>query len=127
MAKPISDDLRERVCRALAEGISGRQVAQRFKVSAASVSRWRARLRQTGSVCSAAMGGDHRSDRIEAHAEVILAQMHQQPDTTLEEYQALLAARGERFAISSFWRFFDRRKITHKKRLPMPPNSSART
>jgi len=124
MAQPISDDLRERVCEAMAEGLSGRQAAIRFKVSAASVSRWTARRRETGSVSPDAMGGDHRSERIEKYADVILQQMAERADTTLEEYQALLLDCGESFGIGTVWRFFDRRHITLKKRRRTPPNNS---
>jgi transposase len=124
MPKAISDDLRLRACQALSEGQSGREVARRFAISAASISRWRARYRKTGQVSAASPGGDFRSQRIENHAELILARMRAQSDTTLEEYQALLLEAGQRFAISTIWRFFDRRGITHKKRLRMPPNKS---
>jgi transposase len=127
MAKPISDDLRERACQAVVEGVSGREVARRFVVSPSSMSRWQARLRQSGSVSAGAMGGDRRSQRIEAYAELILGRMRAEPDTTLEEYQALLASAGEHFAISSIWRFFARRQITHKKRPRMRRNSSVPT
>jgi transposase len=127
MPKPISDDLRERACQAMAEGLSGREVGRRFAVSAASMSRWRCKQRETGQVTAEPMGGDRRSHRIEAYAELIMARMHAQPDTTLEEYQALLCEAGQQFAISTIWRFFARRHITHKKRLRMPPSKSAPT
>jgi transposase len=125
MPKPISDDLRKRACQALAGGLSGREVARRFAISAASMSRWRSKLRGTGRVTADPMGGDHRSLRIEKYAELILARMQAEPDTTLEEYQALLSEAGQRFAISTIWRFFDRRRITHKKRQRMLQNKSA--
>ncbi len=48
MAKPLSMDLRERVLATIAGGVSGRQAADRFGVSAASVSRWRMREREQG-------------------------------------------------------------------------------
>jgi transposase len=48
MAKPLSMDLRERVLACIGEGVSGRQAAERFGVSAASVSRWRTRERDQG-------------------------------------------------------------------------------
>ncbi len=127
MPRPISDDLRERACQALAEGLSGREVARRFSVSAASMSRWRSKLGKIGSVSAASMGGDRRSQRIEGYAELILARMHAQPDTTLEEYQAMLCEAGQRFALSTIWRFFKRRRVTHKKRLHMPPSRSVPT
>ena len=40
MGKPISVDLRQRVCQAVLEGLSCRQAATRFKISASSAIRW---------------------------------------------------------------------------------------
>ena len=41
----------------------------------------------------------------------------QQPDVTLAELQArLVEEHGARFGIGTLWRFFDRRRITFKKR-----------
>jgi transposase len=40
MARAISVDLRQRVCAAIAEGLSRHQAAARFKVSASSAIRW---------------------------------------------------------------------------------------
>lgn len=53
MAKPLSMDLRERVLACIGSGVSGRQAAERFGVSAASVSRWRMREREQGDSHSA--------------------------------------------------------------------------
>ena len=70
MSKPLSLDLRVRAVAAAAAGLSHRAVAERFEVSAASVSRWRAREREQGEPRAKAMGGDRRSHRIEKHAEL---------------------------------------------------------
>ncbi|GAA0307884.1 hypothetical protein GCM10008966_30480 [Rhodovulum strictum] len=50
MVKALSVDLRARVLKAVAEGASHRAVAERFGVSAASVSRWRALARSKGEL-----------------------------------------------------------------------------
>ena len=60
-------------------------------------------------------GGDRRSGRIEAQAEVILGLLESKPDITLAEIEAALAERGVSVSSTSIWRFFDRRKITLKK------------
>ena len=127
MGKPLSPDLRERVVVAVDGGMSRRRAAARFEVSAASAVRWVQRQNALGSVAPARQGGDRRSQRIEAHAAFILAAVEATPDVTLEELQAkLIEERGERFAVSTIWRFFDRRKITYKKRPRMRANNSAR-
>ena len=97
-------------------GLSRRGAAERFGVSAASVIRWDQLRRLEGHARPKPQGGDKTSHRIEAHAEVILEAVPVQPDITLEELRALLAGHGVSVAVSTLWRFFDRRGITLKKR-----------
>jgi transposase len=94
MARCLSVDLRERVVAAVDGGMSRRQAAERFGVSAASAVRWMQQKRSTGTVRPAPQGGDTRSRRIEAHTAVIDAAVTGKPDITLEELQAVLAERG---------------------------------
>ena len=61
-------------------------------------------------------GGDHRSHRIEAHAEEILALVDETPDITLGEIAAHLdAGHGLTVAQSTVWRLLDRHGMTFKK------------
>ncbi|KAF0205301.1 MAG: hypothetical protein FD172_4075 [Methylocystaceae bacterium] len=53
----LSLDLRERVVSAVAAGMSRRQAAERFGVSAASAVRWCAREKETGSPAARPRGG----------------------------------------------------------------------
>jgi transposase len=115
MARSLSLDLRQRVVGAVGAGMSCRQAAERFGVSAASAVRWCALQRSVGSPAARAMGGDRHSRRIEAQAELILALVSQTNDITLMELQTKLAEQGHRFAIGTLWRFFDRHEITWKK------------
>ena len=50
MSKALSVDLRDRVIAAIEDGMSCRQAAARFRVSAASAIRWRSRVRRQGHV-----------------------------------------------------------------------------
>jgi len=70
-------------------------------------------------------GGDRHSQRIEAHAELILSALAAKSDITLSELRGQLRERGVAVAIGTLWRFFKRRKITRKKSRRMPPNSAA--
>jgi transposase len=72
MGRVLSQDLRDRVVAAVAGGLSCRQAAVRFGVSAASASRWRQLARAHGTPAARAQGGDRRSARIEAHAGFLL-------------------------------------------------------
>ncbi|NRQ19001.1 hypothetical protein BHMPCIPO_06268 [Ensifer sesbaniae] len=72
MSKALSMDLRVRVLAAVGQGLSHRAAAERFGVSAASISRWRSREREQGDARPKALGGDRRSGRIDAHMSVIV-------------------------------------------------------
>ena len=70
MSKALSVDLRSRVVAAVKAGASHREAAARFGVSAASVSRWRCLEREQGDVRPGPLGGDRRSGRVEAQADL---------------------------------------------------------
>jgi transposase len=127
MSKALSLDLRERVLVAIAGGMSCRQAAARFGVSASSAIRWRARVRAQGDARPKALGGDRRSGRIEAHAALILRLVEGTPDITLVELRSELASRGVGVGVATLWRFFERRRITLKKRRRTRPSRTART
>lgn len=116
MARSLSLDLRERVVAAVSGGMSRRQAAERFGVSAASAIRWWVLDRQTGSPAAKPRGGDRLWARIEAHREEILALVEACDDITLAELQAHLVDQGHRFGIGTLWRFFARHGLTWKKR-----------
>ncbi|MCP4242805.1 MAG: IS630 family transposase [bacterium] len=116
MAKALSVDLRRRVVDAIVRGLSCRQAAERFGVSASSAIRWYARLRTSGTVAPKAQGGDRRSGRIEAQAAFILDQVAARPDITLAALQEKLRERGLSVGITTLRRFFKRRRITFKKK-----------
>jgi transposase len=120
MSKALSLDLRTRVLAAIAGGLSCRQAAQRFGVSASSAIRWRGLERRQGDARPKALGGDRRSGRIEARAGLILGLVEATPDITLEELRTALAARGVAVGYGSLWRFFARRRITRKTYGPPP-------
>jgi len=109
------------------DGISCRAAAVRFGVSAASAIRWRQRAVREGSPAPRRQGGDRRSGRIDAHGDVIRAAVAETSDMMLEELQAMLRGHGLSFGIGTLWRFFDRHKITRKKRPRTPPSRTGPT
>jgi transposase len=127
MSRALSLDLRSRVLAAVAEGLSHRAVASRFGVSAASISRWRTLQRQQGDARPKALGGDRRSGRIEAQASLLQSLVEETPDITIEELRAALAERGHPFGFGTIQRFFQRHRITRKKRRPTPASRTALT
>jgi transposase len=115
MSKALSVDLRDRVIAAIEGGLSCRQAAARFGVSASSAIRWRSRVRTQGDVRPGPLGGDRRSGHVERHAELILGLVEARDDITLAELREALAQQGVGTSVSSVWRLFGGRRITLKK------------
>jgi len=126
MAKSLSVDLRKRVVAAIASGMSRRQAAERFGVSAASAIRWQQQFNQTGTVDPDKQGGDRRSHRIDVHKATILTLCEAKADITLAEIKSSLADTGIHAGIGTLWRFFERHGITRKKRQRMRQSKTAR-
>lgn len=127
MGRALSVDLRTRVLAVVAGGASHREAAERFGISAASVSRWRSLERLRGDPRPGPAGGDRRSGRIDAVKEEVLGALGPDKDATLREIQAILAVRGLVFGFGTIQRFFRRHAITLKKRPRTRPNRAAQT
>jgi len=113
----LSKDIREKVVKAIKGGMSRRQAAARFDIGPATAVRWAKRVETTGDVAPLKMGGDRRSQRIEAHAEFILGEIKTKPDTTIMELRDKIRERhGLSFGYGTVWRFLSRHKITRKKK-----------
>jgi transposase len=119
MSKALSVDLRERAVAAVRSGATHREVAERFGVSAASVSRWQVLEREQGDVLPKALGGDRRSGRIDAHKQAVVEALGPEADRSIEEVRQVLKEQGLVFSFGSLQRFFKRHAITRKKRPPM--------
>ena len=116
MTRSLSNDLRDRLVSAVDDGMTRRSAAKRFGVAPSTAIKWVDRWRRTGDIGPRPRGGDHRSHRIEAHAEEILALIEERPDITLAELAAHLdESHGVVVAQSTIWRLLDRRGMTFKK------------
>jgi len=114
MPKPYSQDLRERVVRAVEAGASCHEAAAAFEVSPSSAIRWVALWRQTGSAAAKPMGG--KRSPLDAHKPWLLELIAAEADLTLQEIRSRLRQRGVKVSASSVWRFCDRHDITFKKK-----------
>lgn len=114
MTRPLSNDLRERVVRAVIGGESCRAVAARFGVAVSSVVRWSQRYRATGSVAPGKMGG-HRKRTLEPHRAFIKERISQTPHLTLHGLKGELAARGVKVSHNAVWLFLRREGLRFKK------------
>lgn len=128
MARYLSEDLRIRVIGAVEAGMSRNAASRRFGVSIASAVRWMDAYLRTGRTAPKPRGGDRRSGRIEAQADLLMQAIEALPDVTLAELrERLVAERGETFALSTIHGFYRRHGITFKKRRRMPASRRART
>jgi transposase len=114
MARPYSNDLRDRVAAAVVSGRSCREVAQTFDVSVSSAVKWSQRLRATGTAAANKMGG-HRKVLLEPHRELVLALLDASPDMTMAMLVADLAEHGVVTSTVSVWRLVRSAGKTFKK------------
>ena len=114
MPRSHSADLRRRVIDAVEAGASRREAAEVFDVDASTAVRWLQCWNETKR-CEAKPRGGSLSP-LERYAEQMLALVAEQPDRTLEETVTELRKRRIRTSKSSVARFFQRHRITFKKK-----------
>lgn len=83
MGQALSDDLRIRVLKASASGMSARQAAARFGVGISTAIRWIARA-QDGEL-TARPRGWRRPSAVDAHEEFVVALIDNRKDVTLDK------------------------------------------
>jgi transposase len=117
MAKPYSQDLRDRVLDAVdKEGMSRRAAADRFGIGESSAIRWIRRLTEASSRMPVGTGG-HRASKLAPHRAFIEAALAERSDLTQQALcDRLLAERGVKADTSMMSRFLRREGITFKKR-----------
>ena len=121
-----SQDLRERVLRALDRGDRPTEIARRFEVSRVWVYQVRDREQETGVRSSFPIGG-HRRSRLAEREQVLRAWIAAEPDLTLAELQQRLAQQGVSIKIGALWHQLNKWNLTFKKNLCTPASKSART
>jgi putative transposase len=115
MPKACSNDLRERVVRAVEGGASCRSAALRFGVAPSSAIKWMKRWRERSDVSPTSQRGRLRSP-LHAHRRWLLDQVAAEPGLTLAEVRERLAAeRGLSTGIAAIWGFYRREGISFKK------------
>ena len=95
-------------------GASRREAAEHYEVSPSTAVIWVKCFRETGRCAAKPRGGS--TSPLEKHADFLLALIEVEPDLTLDEVVGVmreLKIPGSRTAV---WRFFQRHKITFKKK-----------
>lgn len=126
MGRACSNDLRERVVRAVEGGASCRSAALRFGVAPSLAIKWVARWRERGDVSPGSSRGRIRSP-LHAHRQWLLDQVTETPGLTLAELrERLLLEQGLAAGINAIWLFFRREGVSFKKNAAAIRASQAR-
>src|SRR6201994_5053140 len=114
MARAYAADMRQRVIDRVENGASRREAAEHYEVSPSTAVIWVKCFRETGRCAAKQRCGS--TSPLEKHADFLLALIELEPDLTLDEVVSVmreLKIPGSRTAV---WRFFQRHKITFKKK-----------
>ncbi len=109
-----SQDLRDRVLRALARGEGPSAIAQRFEVSRFYVYQVRDREQESGVRSSFQIGG-HRRSRLEDAEPTLRRWIAVEPGLTLEQLRERLAAQGISVKVGALWHQLNKWNLTFKK------------
>ena len=124
--RAYSTDLKERLVRAVADGLPMREAARRFHVAVNTMKRAVVQQRETGSLERKPIPGYPR--RIGPDLEAALqARLEAAPDATVLEHCAWWAEHhGQQLSEATMWRAIRRLGWTHKKRHWQPANATRR-
>ena len=109
-----SQDLRDRVLRALARGEGPSAIAERFEVSRFYVYQVRDREQETGVRSSFQIGG-HRRSRVQDAEPVLRRWIAAEPGLTLQDLQERLAEQGIAIKIGALWLQLNKWNLNFKK------------
>ncbi|MGH6813125.1 MAG: hypothetical protein ACREDM_12580 [Methylocella sp.] len=114
MARPYSQDLRERMVRAVLSGQSRREAARLLDVSASCVIKLMQRRDATGE-CRPAKFGGHKRYALAGHEDKVRALLAEQPDLTITELWQKITALGIKVGRAAVARFLRHLQLTVKK------------
>lgn len=112
--QPYSQDLRDRVLRAVERGESPTDIAARFEVTRVWVYQVAARFRETGERSSLRLGGYRRS-RVADLEPTLRGWLKQEPDLTLAELCERLARQGVEIKVPALWHQLNKWNLSLKK------------
>jgi transposase len=118
-----SQDLRERVLRAVVRGESPTEIARRFEVSRVWVYQVADRFKATGQRSSLPVGG-YRVSRVADKEATLREWLEAEPDLTLAELCDRLSGQGVQIKVPALWHQLNKWNLSFKKN---PARQRART
>lgn len=116
MGKAISSDMRVRMLRGIASGLSRRAVAEQYEVAPSTAVRLQARFQATGSIDPAKQGRPKNSGKLGPYRDTVIEKVEAQPDITMPELATWLeAAHGVTADPSNLSKLLCRAGFTFKK------------
>jgi transposase len=124
--RAYSTDLKERLVRAVANGLPMREAARRFDVAVTTVERAVVQQRETGSLVRKPIPGRPRVLR-RAQEAILRARLEAAPDATVLEHCAWWAEhQGQQVRQTTMWRALHRLGWTHKNSHWQPASATRR-
>jgi transposase len=124
--RAYSTDLKERLVRAVADGLPMREAARRFNVAVTTVKRAVVQQRTTGSLERKPIPGRPREISREQEA-ILHGRLEEAPDATVLEQCAWWAEQqGQTLSEATMWRAMHRLGWTHKKSHWQPASATRR-
>lgn len=114
MARPYSEDLRERALARADAGETVRSIAQALQISPSCISKWKNLRRETGGLAPGKIGGHKKKTLSEANAEWLRERIRSGP-FTLRKLTAELAERGIKTDVRAVWTFVHAEGLSFKK------------
>ena len=114
MPKAYSADMRARVIGRVEGGGSRREAAEHYDVSPSTAVIWVKCFHETGRCAAKPRGGS--TSPLEEHADFLLRLIEEQADLTLDEVVSAMRKRRIAGSRTALWRFFQRHKISFKKK-----------
>src|ERR1700732_4571814 len=122
MARPSSQDLRERMMWAVLSGQSRHEVARMFDVSASCVIKLMQRVDATGD-CQPRKFGGHKRYALAEHEDKVRAHVVEKPDLTITELWQKITSQGIKVGRSDVTRFLLHLQLPFKNVWPAPSAS----
>ena len=117
MGRAYSNDLRERVVRAVIKGgLSRHQAAAQFGVGISTAINWVRRFHETGSVKPDQIGGYRPKKIARSRGATGWCERCREADFTVRGLVAELAERGLKVDYRAVWEFVHAEKLSYKKR-----------